>query len=416
MVLNQLYRESSRMVQIIPANENANTASQFAQAMGQGLGTFGQAYTGARQKAKEHARDQDYYSKLTGGGTLSRNPELAKIQYQEALKGKKTPQIEAVKEALIAKGYTPEDAELYINLTQGGQTAFAKDLLEKSKRSGGMDPFAQQQEEEDEEQGFEEGFKYGSDEEREAEILKKETARKNQSKLVTKEIKDFVANQDEGLTPSEKVRRSSERYKTGLPVYQEAHKKERALRANDRRFDEMTSLNKSKKLPEGLERLNIDWDGNLILPSQASPEAQRYVKILNEFSENAKDSYGSRVTNFDLQQFFKRYPTLLNSEEGRKQLLDHMKIVNDIDAVYYKNLQKVYKDAGGARNIDADVAQEFAERMSEPKVEKLTQKLKDVGTFSSLPSASEFKGQEIEDEDTGERFISDGTNWIPQGG
>ncbi len=176
----------------------------------------------------------------------------------------------------------------------------------------------------------------------------------------------------------------------------------------------MEDLNKSKKLPKDLQRLNIDEEGNLRLPFASSPEAQRYVKTLNEFSVGAKDTFGSRVTNFDLQQYLKRYPTLMNSEEGRKQLLEQMKIVNQINAVYYKNLKNVYDKAGGVRNIDADIAERFAEQLSEDKVNELSKRFKDIGQFSTKPQASEFEGKKIRDKETGEIFISDGTDWVPQ--
>jgi hypothetical protein len=227
------------------------------------------------------------------------------------------------------------------------------------------------------------------------------------------ELQNIISNQDEGLTPSEKVKRESERFKTGQPVREEAASKIRGFTRDKERLGILESLNESKKLPKNFGLINVDKEGNLRLPFAASPEAQRFIKTLNEFSASAKDTYGSRVTNFDLAQYMKRFPTLLNSDEGRKQILDQMKIVNDINAVYYKNLQDIFSKAGGARRIDADTAQDLADRKSEQTINELVKRFEEIGTFGSQPAASQFKGRKIRDKKTGEILVSDGENWIP---
>ena len=160
-------------------------------------------------------------------------------------------------------------------------------------------------------------------------------------------------------------------------------------------------------------RLNVDDEGNLRFAFAASPESQRYVKTLNEFSAGAKDTFGSRVTNFDLQQYLLRYPNLLNSADGRKQIYKQMKIVNDINSIYYKNLKNVYDKSGGVRNIDADIAESMAEKLSSGKVEELAKKFGEIGTFPTLPDPASAKGKKIRDTKTGEILQSDGTNWNP---
>jgi hypothetical protein len=228
------------------------------------------------------------------------------------------------------------------------------------------------------------------------------------------EISKIKSEQDTELLPGEKIARGKERYATGLKEYQEAGAKLQSMSRDKERLDILENLNKSEKLHKSIGRINVDKEGNLKFPFLASPEAQRYVKTLNEFSAGAKDTFGSRVTNFDLAQYMKRYPTLLNTTEGRKQLLEQMKIVNQINSVYYKNLKNVYDKAGGARNIDTDVAERLALEQSEKKVNQLSEKFKQIGQFASKPAASEFTGKRIRDKETGEVFVSDGENWIPE--
>jgi uncharacterized protein YktA (UPF0223 family) len=236
-----------------------------------------------------------------------------------------------------------------------------------------------------------------------------------QEEATDKNLDEYIKEQDLGLTPAERVKRGAERYKTGLPVFQQAGDKLRAITHNKRNLDTLDNLLKSGNLPKGLGRLNVDSDGNLKLPFLASREAQRFVKVINEFASGAKDTYGSRVTNFDLTQYLKQFPNLLNSAEGVKDLIEHIDIVNDINSVYYKNLKNVFDKAGGVRNIDADIAESLAEKKSEKQIEKLSEKFNKIGTVEKLPAAHKNKGESFQDDETGEVYVSDGTSWIKQG-
>lgn len=360
------------MVQILerPKSQGERFVESLTQAgpqIGKILGGF------AEDKALE---------RLTGKDLSGLTPETKKMFVDRLAK---SPQNEAIYNALIKKGVSPEDAELYSILTTGGQTAFVKDILEERKRTG----------------------KFPSDE------LIEDQEELSPEKSINRQIADFVSRQDEGLTPAEKVSRGKERYSTGLKSYQEAGTKLRGMARDKQNIDILKHLNESKKLPENLARINVDAEGNLRLPFASTPEAERYIKTLNEFSTGAKDTFGSRVTNFDLSQYLKRYPTLLNSAEGRRQLLKQMSIVNEINSIYYKNLKNVYDKAGGVRRIDSDAAENFAEHLSEDKINNLVQKFNEIGQFETKPSAAEFKGKTIRNPETGEMLRSDGTNWVP---
>jgi hypothetical protein len=337
------------------------------------------------------ARENSAVNKLTGKDLSGLSPGLRKT-FAERLA--KTPGHEVIVKALTTKGVSPEDAELYAHLTTGGQTAFVKDLLEAEKRKkkftiGGS--VAGQENQLDGNQ----------------QVLSPEQIAENS-------LQEEVETQDEGLTPSERVKREKERFNTGLKRYEESGVRLRGLARDKERLDIINRLNDSEKLPKGFGRINVKADGTLRAPFLASPEAQQFVKTLNEFSAGAKDTYGSRVTNFDLQQYMLRYPNLLNSKQGRKRVVDQMKLVNQINSIYYKNLKKVYDTAGGVRKIDADKAERFAEQFSEPKIADLSSRFAEIGQFPSLPNPVEFKGRRIKNAQTGEIMISDGENWVPE--
>lgn len=230
-----------------------------------------------------------------------------------------------------------------------------------------------------------------------------------------KELQSYLEKADAGLTPAQRAKRESERFSKGLPIYLKADETYQSLGKNKNRLDVLDSLVKSKKLPTGFGRFNVDDEGNLRLPFLASPEAQRFVKTISEFAAGAKDTYGSRVTNFDLAQYLRQFPSLLNSQDGMKQVLSQLRIVNDINSVYHKNLKDVYEKAGGVRKIDPDIASSLARRKSEKKVEKLVKRFERIGTEESLPSAHKNKGERFYDDETGETFVSDGKSWVKEG-
>jgi len=412
------------MTTIIRAPQRAPTTfERFADAFTQAANNPVQQGVEAYKKEKEYAPQQDYYSKLTGGGTLSKDPNIARVELLQAMKNQqKNKEIDAkridymkAKDILMKNGATEDEADLYAAASVGGQTHIIKDFVEQKRRKSKLQKNYPQLD--IGERGEQEA---GNEFPEEAGEAKPQLSNKQ---IINKDLKKHLDEQDEGLTPPERIARGNQRFTTNVPIYDESSKKLRSLQSEERRIDELSALAATDKLPSGLERINIDTDGNLRIPSGSSVEAERYVKLLNEFSENAKDSYGARVTNFDLAQFFRRYPTLLNSAEGRRQILQHMKIVNQINASYYKNLKGVFDSVGGVRNVDPDTAIHYAERLSQKKADKLTLKLGEIGKptaepgkkLPGLPAASEEnKGRPIRNKRTGEIFVSDGQNWIPQ--
>lgn len=167
-----------------------------------------------------------------------------------------------------------------------------------------------------------------------------------------------------GMKPNEIPTYKKELRKENAPRLQEAITKTRSLDKELDAINVLKSLN--PKLPSGVGKLIIRGinpkTGEIFIPSITSPQVQRFVKTINDFTTKAKDSYGARVTNFDLQQFMARLPTLANSEEGRSGILRQMEISSQLDKLYEDNLKKVYQKYG-AGNItfeDADaITSEF---------------------------------------------------------
>lgn len=165
---------------------------------------------------------------------------------------------------------------------------------------------------------------------------------------------------DKGLTPKERVERGNKRYDKNLSIYQEDQAKVQSL---EHEADSLGAMSELSPQISGWERLNINpQTGSLIIPALASPEAQRFVKTVNDFTVNAKDSFGARVSNFELDRFMQRLPTLANSVEGRTMIIKQMQLINQMNLAKKKELLHVFDEHGGIRNIDYDAAERIADK------------------------------------------------------
>lgn len=279
----------------------------------------------------------------------------------------------------IGKTFGPKAAALYNELTEGGKTKFTDFLLDAKLRNQDVDSLLGSYIQEN----IQDIQSLQSPETGEDQLPGMGNPNVNNKNPPPREI-----DPDAGLNPEEKVARQEKRYEKNLPLYEEMDAKLRGLEAEEETVGILTDLNESKKLPKGLGRVNVNYkEGNLIVPAFANAETQRYVKTVNEFLNRAKDTFGSRVTNFELDKFLQRLPTLANTEEGRRVILQQMKYFNSIEKTYQLELQKYIDEKGGIRNVDFDVAKRKARERSEPKIKEIKSNFK----------AAEKEGESIYD-------------------
>ena len=133
--------------------------------------------------------------------------------------------------------------------------------------------------------------------------------------------------------------------------FEEARNKVKSIDRDILGTKKLAKLNDTKKVGEGFERSLInpstgEFYGLAQLSGLVSPEAQEWVKEISRFGNRAKDAFGSRVTNFDLFQYMKQFPGLLNSHEGRSRILRMMSINYDLDRLYEDTRKQLYQRVG----------------------------------------------------------------------
>lgn len=271
-----------------------------------------------------------------------------------------------VRGSLEKAGIEPSKADKIAHLmgisSTGGQTEILKHIVDQASR-GNIDLFGQSPVDEQQVQDAdieEQGYQYP-------------------------DIDNF-----QGLTSKERVSTQSEYRKINKDLVTENQKQIKGAETQKRSVEQLDRLNKTGKLPKSFGRLNLNpKTGDLFLPAASNAETQLFVKTVNDFTVKAKDSFGARVTNFELDRFMQRLPTLANTAEGRDLIINQMQSINAIDELHATTLRDVYRKYG-ISNIDPVQAEEIAEQKEKAELESL------LGNFESIvPQAPETQEGEV---------------------
>ena len=137
---------------------------------------------------------------------------------------------------------------------------------------------------------------------------------------------------------------------------------------------------------EFLERSGFD------IPALMNPASQEFKKLTQSFIRKAKEYFGGRITNREMQQFMKTIPTLSQSPEGRKRVIAQMKNVAEAELETYKTAQKIIKKNSGIPPIDLfervdSLMEEKRKSLSEKfrkELKKMSKESKKKSNFSQI--------------------------------
>lgn len=353
------------MLQIIEEQRKPSFKDQLGQALGNiGMGA-GQALTSALKEQEE----QKAFSREFGKDIRGFSPEQRKLMLAEGLKAetaqkKNLGDIEKEKKDYesIQQYFGKKFADVWKAAPVGGRTKLVEWGIDSLSRGESLDEQLS-----------------------EVEVSSEEPARKESSDKPFPQMKDGklpkdmewpdYAKRPKHYTPKGWDAERSTWRKENFPLFESNKDKSKTLFQDKRGISKLTNLNESRKVGEGFERALInpetgEFYGLAQLAQVVSPEAQEWVKEIARFQNRAKDAFGSRVTNFDLQSYMKQFPGLLNTYEGRKRILEMMRINNDLDSLYSKALGKVYEKYG-LNGISPENAESLAQKLIQDETEKL---------------------------------------------
>lgn len=184
------------------------------------------------------------------------------------------------------------------------------------------------------------------------------------------------------------------------------------------RLQELFSPELESKFPSSISVGLLTKDGELRPTAAAalSPEAQEAVKLVADNLSGAKDTFGARVTNFDLQAYMKRLPTLLNSAEGRRRVLRDLRLMNKLNTMHDQGVLEIIEREGGPEKISLSQAERRYRKENAQAIDAIKKEFvsPEKHAFSGKPDAKVYSGRIIVDEETGEKFRSNGKEWVPE--
>lgn len=152
-------------------------------------------------------------------------------------------------------------------------------------------------------------------------------------------------------TPKEKRVTFNEREKFNNKELKDEKQLNRTLKLAEQRFNTMEELNERGNLPENLDRILLDSEGNIRPIAQilklANKDTQLFGKVLADFVSGAQEFFGGRVTNFEVGAFLKSLPSLLNTQEGRRAILEQLKLMNQLQKTWSDAKVKALQHYGG---------------------------------------------------------------------
>lgn len=264
----------------------------------------------------------------------------------------------------ISKRFGQDAADLYRSATEGGKTSVLNKLLENEQRSKEL-----------------------------GDTLNSPTV-EGEYRLDTK-----------GMTPKERVDYKAQLRKSNEPIWKESKDKLKSHKELNTDIKILRGLNEKKNLPEGFQKLLINPETGAPYEQvnaikNMHPDVQRWVKTIARQATQAQSAFPGRVTNFDLQSYMRQFPSLFNTYEGRKIILDQMELSNKANELFEDALNKVYS-RHKLSGITPEDAQIEAEKMVGNEIEEINQKLVNLAEEGEI--IAEPSGNVLEQSESGQR-------------
>lgn len=195
--------------------------------------------------------------------------------------------------------------------------------------------------------------------------------------------KDYFLERDKYENFNDFSKKRSEARQQNQKMFEEVRSDRPRRREMEREIEALVNLVNSDQLPDSVyERALInpktgEFYGFAKLAGLQTPAAQRFEKIIARFQSGAKDYYGARVTNFDLESYMKQFPSLMNTKEGRMQIAKMLQISQQARNLYDKALEDVYRKYG-TNKLDPVKVDELVESLISDDLAELERRFLEI--------------------------------------
>lgn len=250
------------------------------------------------------------------------------------------------KQSLLNAGYSPEKADLFAAapssalkglFTQEQQLSREKEAAEKTEaaREGSLSA----QQEQAIERTIPELDTYENDLVKEKDNLKN-AIRTTKDPLTKKSLRKDIKEVESQLKDIRTERTSL--YGKDFKDLRDEAKAGREENFTLERLDELSDNALNNWWNKLLLGLDIENVGAL-----SNPETEEFQKLSQSFLRGAQKAFGGRVSNFEVSQFMKSVPTLINSPEGLRRIAANMKRLNDMKIRSFKEGKRIKQENGG---------------------------------------------------------------------
>lgn len=152
------------------------------------------------------------------------------------------------------------------------------------------------------------------------------------------------------------------------PTYEEAKGKAKIADENQMRFDRMKELIMKGQLPipawsntfdsmaQGILGIGIN------LKSIMGADTEEFTKLSADMMKNAKEYFGARITDKDLEVFLKTIPTMSNTDEGKLRIIHNLELFDKANKEKYRIMNEIMDGNDGMRprNFDQILEKRFS--------------------------------------------------------
>jgi hypothetical protein len=173
--------------------------------------------------------------------------------------------------------------------------------------------------------------------------------------------------------------------KETLPTYKEVNDKAKASKDSNIRLGRMEELINKGNLSSAAFYNGIKALGKIpgiggyiesIAESFLSPDTQEFEKLSTDFIKDAKQFFGNRITQQEVNLFLKTVPNLSQTGAGKRRVIRNMRIFNEAAGLRKKTMDEIIKENGGKRPANLE---SLIEERSAPQLDALAAEFKGSG-------------------------------------
>lgn len=153
------------------------------------------------------------------------------------------------------------------------------------------------------------------------------------------------------------------------------------------RLKQMEIAANSGQLPTPAMVKTMDFFG-VPLSIFANPLSEAYEKNVNEYIKDVANYFPGQIRVAEIEPYMKTIPTLMNSDDGKKLIIENQRLINDQKEANYEAYKELLKENNGRKpkNLDVQILERTRPIRSEI-ADKLKKNFENAVEMSKFPTS-----------------------------